>query len=128
MSGLDKILHVDVWSKLHPATKLVIKILQHVRSKVDDMAEVRVSIGDDNEILVSTHKSSIYIAKNLIEFKRKTGNDIRVQRAKVELNNELIDVIKKSILDIVEHDADPDYETIVNIFENHFNRNGDRVG
>jgi hypothetical protein len=110
-------LHVDVWSKLHPATKLVVKILQHVRSKVDDIAEVRVSIGDDNEILVSTHKSSIYIAKNLIEFKRKTGNGIRVQRAKVELNNELIDVIKKSILDIVEHDADPDYGFIVELSE-----------
>jgi hypothetical protein len=117
VSGLDKILHVDVWSKLHPATKLLIKILQHVRSKVDDLAEVRVSIGDDDEILVSTHKSSIYIAKNLIEFKRKTGNDIRVQRAKVELNNELIDVIKKSILDIVEHDADPDYGFIVELSE-----------
>jgi len=116
-----QILHVDVWSKLHPATKLVVKILQHVRSKLDNMTEVRAFL-DDCEIVLTTYRSEIRIDKNGIEFKRKTGNSMRVQRAKVELSNEIVDAIKKSILDMLEHDAEPNYPFVVEVLEKHLRK------
>jgi CBS domain containing-hemolysin-like protein len=119
VSELEKILHVDTWSKLHPATRLVVKILQHIRSKIDDMTEVHASLYED-EIVVTTYKSEIRIRRNIIEFKRRTVNDIIVQRAKIELSKELIDAIKKQILAILEHDAEPDYSFVVETFEKHF--------
>jgi hypothetical protein len=118
VSGLDKILHVDVWSELHPATKLVVKILQHVKSKLDDAAEVRAYLEDD-EILVTTYKSEIRITRNEISFKRKSGDAIRVQRAKINIPDEVYRTIKQEILLVVEHNAQPNYSFIIETLEKH---------
>ena len=106
------------WENLHPATRIIVKILQHIKSKIDNFAEVRVSFLDD-DIIVTTYKSEIRISKNEISFKRWTEDNstIRVQRVKIELSDELIDIIKKQILDILEHDAEPNYRFIVEVFE-----------
>lgn len=115
---LEKILHMDTWGTLHPVTKLIIKILQHIKSKLDDIAEIRAYLEDD-EILVTTYKSEIRIAKKVIEFKRRTKNSLRVQRARLyrELSNEVIDIIKKTIIDMLEHGCEPDYSLIVETLE-----------
>jgi len=118
VSGLDKILHVDVWTQLHPATKLVIKILQHVRDKLNDIAEVRASLTDD-EILVTTYKSEIRITRNEISFKRKSGDAIRVQRAKININDEVYKTIKQEIENTIMHGAEPNYSFIVNTLDKH---------
>ena len=123
MSGLDKILHVDVWSELHPATKLVVKILQHVKSKLDDAAEVRAYLEDD-EILVTTYKSEIRITRSEISFKRKSGDAIRVQYAKININDEVYKTIKQEIQNIIMHDAEPNYAFIVETLEKHLRRSG----
>jgi len=123
VSGLDKILHVDVWSELHPATKLVVKILQHVKSKLDDAAEVRAYLEDD-EILVTTYKSEIRITRSEISFKRKSGDAIRVQYAKININDEVYKTIKQEIQNIIMHDAEPNYAFIVETLEKHLRRSG----
>ena len=117
MSELEKILHVDVWSQLHPATKLIIKILQHVRDKVRDGAEVRAYF-DSEEILVTTYRSEVRISRSMVEFKRRGRGGLRVQRIKhIKLSSEVIDEIKKAIVDILEHDCEPNYPLIVDILE-----------
>ena len=115
---LADILHEDYWKNLHPSTRIIVKILQHIKSKIDNFAEVRVSFLDD-DIIVTTYKSEIRISKNEISFKRWTEDNstIRVQRVKIELSDELIDIIKKQILDILEHGAEPNYRFIVEVFE-----------
>jgi hypothetical protein len=116
---LAEILHVDTWSQLHPATKLVVKILQHVKSKLDDAAEVRAYLEDD-EILVTTYKSEIRITRNEISFKRKSGDAIRVQHAKISIPEEAYKAVKQEIQNILEHNAQPNYSFIVETLEKHF--------
>ena len=121
MSDLDRILHVDVWNKLSLETKVIVKILQHIRSKMYDGAEVRAWL-DDDEIIITTYKSEIRINNCMIKFKRKTADGaLRVQYVRMKLDNELINAIKKEIINILEYDTEPDYETIVNMIENHLN-------
>jgi hypothetical protein len=74
---LAEILKEDVWKTLHPATKLVVKVLQHIKSKLDDGAEIRAYF-DEDEIIVTTYKSEIRITKNNIEFKRRARDSLRV--------------------------------------------------
>jgi hypothetical protein len=116
--SLSEILREDVWRSLHPATRLIVKILQHVRSKINDMAEVRAYFEDD-EIYITTYKSEIRIAPRRIEFKRRTRNSIRVQRVKLsrELSKEVLDVIKTAIIDILEYDYEPNYQHVVEALE-----------
>jgi hypothetical protein len=116
--SLSEILREDVWRSLHPVTRLIIKILQHIRSKVNDIAEIRAYL-DESEILITTYKSEIHISKRLIEFKRRTSNSLRVQRAKLsrELSEEVLDAIKTQIIDILEHDYEPNYSFIVELLE-----------
>jgi hypothetical protein len=117
VGGLDKILHVDVWVQLHPVTKLVVKILQHLRSKIDDMAEVRL-YESDSEILVTTYKSEIRITPVLIEFVRKTADGaLRVQRARFKENREIFEALKREIELVVVHNAEPNYSLVVEALE-----------
>jgi hypothetical protein len=118
MIGLANILREDVWKTLHPATRLVVKILQHIKSKVDDAAEIRAHFYD-NEIYVTTYKSEIRITTNKIEFKRRTRSELRVQRIKLskELNKEVLDIIKNAIVDILEYDYEPNYSLVVETLE-----------
>jgi hypothetical protein len=117
VGGLDKILHVDVWAQLHPVTKLVVKILQHLRSKIDDMAEVRL-YESDSEILVTTYKSEIRITPVLIEFVRKTADGaLRVQRARFKENREIFEALKREIELVVVHNAEPNYSLVVEVLE-----------
>ena len=118
--SLAEILREDVWRELHPATKLIVKILQHVKSKLEDGAEIRAYF-EDNEILVTTYKSEVRITPRRIEFKRRSGRSLRVQRIKLskELSSEVIDEIKRAILDILECDYEPNYSIIVEILEKH---------
>lgn len=123
---------IDYWKNLHPATKLIVKIFQHIRSKLYDLAEVRARL-DDDMILITTYKSEIRISKVnneiTISFKRWDGDTthlkMRVQRAKIELEEkeleELLDIIKKQILDMLEYDTEPDYRFIVETSEKIFN-------
>jgi len=127
MSELDKILHVDVWSKLHPATKLVIKILQHIKDKLRDGAEVRAWLDDEDEVVIKTYKSEARISKNAIRFKRKASDgSLRVQMVKVELSDEVFKEIREEIANILEYDTEPCYEMIVNTLEGYFNRSDEQ--
>jgi len=127
MSDLDRILHVDVWNKLSLETKVIVKILQHIRSKMYDGAEVRAWL-DDDEIIITTYKSEIRITNYMIKFKRRTADGaLRVQYVRMKLDNELINAIKKEIINILEYDTEPDYETIVNTLESYFNRSDEQV-
>jgi hypothetical protein len=116
--GLEKVLHVETWSKLHPATKLIVKVLQHIRSKLSDGAEVRIFYNEEREgdiarnieMEVTTHKSKILITKEGIEFVRKkewesqeeSGFTMKVQRIKVRLPAEAVRMVKRAILDLIE--------------------------
>jgi hypothetical protein len=118
---LKNILHEDVWRKLHPATKGVVKILQHLRNKILDMAEVRVTFSSDS-ITITTYKSKSTIGKDGIEFIRWNGDhqlvaEIRVQRAKVSLPNEVIETVKEQVMAMIEYGSDPDYGLIVYTIE-----------
>jgi len=113
---LAEILKEDVWKELHPATKLVVKALQHIKSKLEDGAEIRAYFEDD-EILVTTYKSEIRISKKEILFKRRGARSLRVQR--IKLNKELsIDEVKRAIIDILEYGYEPDYRSVVEALEN----------
>jgi translation initiation factor 2 beta subunit (eIF-2beta)/eIF-5 len=118
MIGLADILREDVWRTLHPATRLVVKILQHIKSKIDDATEVRAYL-DESEILITTYKSEIRITPTRLEFKRRSRSKLRVQRIKLskELSKEVLDAIKTQIIDILEHDYEPDYSSLVEILE-----------
>jgi hypothetical protein len=118
MSQLDEILREDVWKSLHPATKLIIKILQHIRDKLNDGAEIQAYF-DNEEILITTYKSEVRITPRRIEFKRRGGRSLRVQRIKVKLSDEVINEIKRAILDILECDYEPDYKLVVEVLEKH---------
>jgi len=107
---------VQDWNKLHPVAKLVIKILQHVKSKMDDVAEVRVYF-DNEEITITTHISEIRITPQIVEFKRRKNNILRVQRAKVRLPENAIKAIKNEVISIVENDVEPDYQALIEILE-----------
>jgi hypothetical protein len=112
------ILKEDMWKTLHPATRLVVKIMQHVKSKLEDGAEVRAYF-DDNEIYVTTYKSEVRVTPRRIEFKRRARDSLQVQRVKLsrELNKEVLDVIKNEIVSILEHDYEPNYSLIVETLE-----------
>jgi len=97
---------------LNPAIKLILKILQHIKSKLDDCAEVRL-YADDNNVYVSTHISEIKITRNSIEFKRVKPKMIIVQRAKKEIPEEIFRLIKDEIMNIVLHDTEPNYDLII---------------
>ena len=118
MSQLAEILKEDVWKELHPATKLVVKVLQHIKGKLEDGAEIQAYFEDD-EILVTTYKSEIRISKKEISFKRKGATSLRVQRIKLnkELSIESIDEIKKAIIDILEYGYEPNYQSVVKTLE-----------
>jgi hypothetical protein len=116
---LAEILREENWKSLHPATRLVVKILQHIRSKIDDAAEVRASL-DDEEILVTTYKSEIRITRNEISFKRKSGDTIRVQREKINIPDEAYKAVKQEIQNILEHNTEPNYSFIIETLEKHF--------
>jgi hypothetical protein len=118
MHTLAEILREENWKTLHSATRLIVKILQHIRSKIDDVAEVRAYLEDD-EILITTYKSEIRITRNEISFKRKSGDAIRVQRAKINIPDEVYRTIKQEILLVVEHDAQPNYSFIIETLEKH---------
>jgi hypothetical protein len=113
-----EILKEDMWKTLHPATRLVVKILQHIRSKLEDGAEIRAYF-DDNEIYITTYKSEIRITPRRIEFKRRARDSLQVQRVKLsrELNKEVLDVIKNEIVNILEHDYKPNYEGVIETLE-----------
>ena len=119
MSTLAEILKEDTWKSLHPATKLVVKVLQHIRDKLNDGAEIRAYF-DNEEILITTYKSEIRISENGIGFKRRTARTLRVQRAKVKLTREILDTIKNEILVVLESDVEPNYAFIVEVLEKHF--------
>jgi hypothetical protein len=121
-----EILREDVWRELHPASKLIVKILQHVKSKLEDGAEIRAYF-EDNEILVTTYKSEARITRSKIEFKRRGRSSLRVQRLKLskELSSEVIDEIKRAILDILECDYEPDYKLVVESLEKHLTEEPD---
>jgi hypothetical protein len=115
--SLSEVLRENIWRELHPATKLIVKILQHIRSKIKDGAEVRAYF-DNNEILVTTYKSEIWITPTRLEFKRRTRSSLRVQRIKTkELDAEVLNTIKNAIVDILEHDYEPNYQLIVESLE-----------
>jgi hypothetical protein len=117
---LTEILSEDVWNTLHPVAKIVVKILQHVYSKLNDMAEVRV-LFDDDQITVTTHKSRFTIGKDGIEFIRRYGNEVRVQRAKIKLSKEVIETVKEQIMRIVEYGSNPDYGLVISEIEKALN-------
>jgi len=118
VSQLAEILKEDMWKELHPATKLVVKVLQHIKGKLEDGAEIQAYFEDD-EILVTTYKSEIRISKKEISFKRKGATSLRVQRIKLnkELSIESIDEIKKAIIDILEYGYEPNYQSVVKTLE-----------
>jgi hypothetical protein len=103
---------------LNPIAKLVMKILQHIKSKLDDYAEVRLYT-DDNEIYVSTYMSEVKITRNSIEFKRvKPNNTIIVQRMKnIQLSDDIFKLIRDELVNIIVHDAEPNYDLISKISE-----------
>jgi hypothetical protein len=121
--SLAEILREDYWSNLHPTTKLIIKILQHIKSKLDDVAEVRAYLEDD-EMLITTCKSEIRITKSEISFKRKSGEAIRVQRAKINIPDEVYKTIKQEVQYIIMHDAEPNYSFVIETLEKHLRRVG----
>lgn len=117
--NLAELLNKDVWTRLHPATKIVIKALQHIKSKISDMAEVRASI-DDCCIVVTTNKSKLMIdgINGIIEFIRYIGNVmIRAQRARVKLPKDVIEVIGEQIRLVLESDAEPHYGLVAYVVE-----------
>jgi hypothetical protein len=116
--SLAEILHADTWKSLHPATKLIIKVLQHIKSKLEDGAEIRAYF-DNDEVVIATYKSEIRITPRRIEFKRRARDSLRVQRIKLdkEMSNEVIDEIKRAVVDILEHDYEPNYSIIVETLE-----------
>jgi len=127
MSGLDKILHVDVWNTLPPATKIVVKILQHIRSKLDDGAEIRAWLDDEDELIITTRKSEVRISKNSVKFKRRAADgSLRVQYVRVELSDEVFKEIREETANILEYDTEPCYEMIVNTLEGYFNRSDEQ--
>ena len=110
--SLDEVLHVDTWSRLHPVAKLVVKILQHVKSKINDMAEIRL-YESENSIVVTTYKSEIRITPTSIEFKRKaTDGSVRVQRAEFEENRKIFEALKQELELVIIHNAEPLYKHI----------------
>jgi len=97
-------------------TKIIIKALQHIKSKLNDMAEVRAYV-DDILIIVTTYKSKLMIdgINGVIEFIRYIGDKtmIRAQRAKVKLPREVLEFIGGQIMLMLESDAEPNYGYIV---------------
>jgi hypothetical protein len=124
--SLAEILREDTWKTLHPATKLVIKILQHIKDKIKDGAEVRAYF-DEDELTITTYKSEVRITRSKIEFKRRERSSLRVQRLKLsrELSKEVLDVIKRAVVDILECDYEPDYQLIVEVLEKHLTEESD---
>jgi hypothetical protein len=107
--NLDKVLHKDVWSYLHPATKILVKALQHIRDKVKDGAEVRIfcyrSNGGNMEVEVTTYKSRFRISVNGIEFHREKMScnccSIRVQKMRIKLSQEAVKLVETTIRDLI---------------------------
>jgi hypothetical protein len=119
--SIAEILKEENWKSLHPATKIVVKALQHIRSKVKDIAEVRAYFEDD-ELIVTTYKSEFRVTTQLIEFKRRSAKTLRVQRARVKLSREIINAIKNEIITILEYDYEPNYSHIVELLEKHLRK------
>jgi hypothetical protein len=107
------------WERLHPVTRIVIKILQHLQSKLNDFAEIRLYLLEDGSLFITTYKSEIRISKDGVFFKRWSWDNsvIRVQRAKIELPDELIEIVKTQILDLLDHDIEPNYRFVAEAFE-----------
>jgi hypothetical protein len=131
--NLEKVLVNETWSKLHPATKLIVKIIQHVRDKLNDGAEVRIFYDEEKEddvvkyveLKVTTCTSEITITKEGVEFMRKRvwesqnefGFNMRVQRVRVRLPAEAVKMIKNVLLDLIEGVYTVDMYDVVVKFE-----------
>jgi hypothetical protein len=119
MQTLAQILREDVWRSLRKPSKLIVKILQHIHSKVNGGSEVRAYF-DDDEILVTTSRSEIRVTPRMLEFKRRTENSLRVQRVKLVhgLSQDLLNLIKGEIVAVLEHGHEPNYALIIGALEN----------
>ena len=107
----EDVLHIDTWSRLHPVAKLAVKILQHVKSKINDMAEIRL-YESENSIIVTTYKSEIRVTPTSIEFKRRATDAVRVQRAEFEENRKIFEALKQELELVIIHNAEPLYKHI----------------
>jgi hypothetical protein len=131
--NLEKVLVNETWSRLHPATKLIVKIIQHIRDNLNNFAELRVFYNEEKEddvvknveLRITTHMSEIAITKEGIEFVRKRvwesrdefGFNMRVQRVRVRLPAEAVNMVKNVVLDLIEGVYTVDMYDIVVKFE-----------
>jgi hypothetical protein len=136
--NLGKVLHVDIWKHLHPLTKIIIKVTQHIYNKLQDGALVRIWYEEDEnlehvEMYVTTYKSRIVLTPEMVEFVRWSCREedskhscvVRVHRMRTKIPVEVLLHVKREWLDMLEFDYPIDMLQLVAIVQKYVDPESD---